>query len=358
MISTDTPLLFFWALALWLFLIASETNQLKVWCAFGLSLGLAFLSKFAALFFLLSLICLMVWHKPNRKIVYQPGWYLALLICGLLIVPNIIWNAHHSFVSFYAVKDNADLQGFHFHYMDMLNFILSQFIIFNPMLFFILMRQGRVLIQRQTSFTEKFLLSFIWPLFIIMVIESLLSRAHANWVVPIYVSASIYIAGYLVTQRKENIIKLSLIFNLVVMILFFYIKPIIQLTGLHLAPSMTQIDWQPLKQFIKNQPAKEKSIYLADDRLLFANIVYFGKVPLQKLYKWNPQHLLKDQFDLTRSLDKGNQNYYVIFSVHSDINNFQSYFKSCQMVATLKIPTFDQRYYEIKVFEAQGFKGY
>ena len=65
LISTDTPLLFFWSLSLLFIYYSIKNNRLSFWLMAGLLSGLAVLSKYAGLFLLLGVILYNLFNKSK-----------------------------------------------------------------------------------------------------------------------------------------------------------------------------------------------------------------------------------------------------------------------------------------------------
>ena len=101
----DAPLMFFWLLTVWCLLQVffpkeGQNSPMKWWLLAGLALGLTTLSKYHALFLFASTLLFVLFHPEQRKWLRHPGPYLALLITLLMLMPVVIWNAEHDWVSF------------------------------------------------------------------------------------------------------------------------------------------------------------------------------------------------------------------------------------------------------------------
>ena len=101
-IMPDTPLLFFWTLALWLIIniFDDEASGKKAnrWLLLGLVIGLAVLSKYTALFLWAGTGLYILLYKRN----YLKQWqlYVAVLITLVCLLPVIYWNINNDFISF------------------------------------------------------------------------------------------------------------------------------------------------------------------------------------------------------------------------------------------------------------------
>ncbi len=101
----DAPLMFFWLLTSWCLIqifFPERENQttLKWWLYTGIALGLTTLSKYHALFLFVGTFIFVVVHPQQRKWLKHPGPYLAILITGAMLIPVLLWNADHQWVSF------------------------------------------------------------------------------------------------------------------------------------------------------------------------------------------------------------------------------------------------------------------
>ena len=97
LISTDVPLLLFWAMALYAFIRALDEPGWRWPVVCGIALGLGLLSKYAMLYFVLGAVLSAIAIPKVRKLVVSLRG-LAILLIGLAILsPNIWWNAAHGF---------------------------------------------------------------------------------------------------------------------------------------------------------------------------------------------------------------------------------------------------------------------
>ena len=115
LISTDVPLLLFWALALLAFVKLLETKSWGWTIAMGTTLGLGLLSKYAMVYFLLC-AGLVFWFIPQTRWLVRSvkGW-TVLLIAACFLAPNIYWNLQNGAVTFSHTAANANWGGEMFH---------------------------------------------------------------------------------------------------------------------------------------------------------------------------------------------------------------------------------------------------
>ncbi len=193
LISTDTIMFPFLAGALAMYLRVLDTQDRKAAALTGLLLGLAFLGKYAAIYYpICAVLAAVVFHeaRPTRRNV---GIIMGVFV--LVISPNLLWNLLNGFSTVSHTLDNADWvrdpgSRASLNFSGLFEFFALQFIVFGPVLFAaLLIIAARA---RKRSPVVQFLLIFALPILAIVCVQALLSRAYANW------AAATYIAGLLV----------------------------------------------------------------------------------------------------------------------------------------------------------------
>ena len=112
LLSTDILLVFFWILGMIQILKIREAPNLLNFVLLGFALGMAFLAKYAAIYFVISLILLLIFEKKLSSIFFKNkiGFFLFVFTTIIILAPNIIWNYNHSWITFEHTSDNASLK--------------------------------------------------------------------------------------------------------------------------------------------------------------------------------------------------------------------------------------------------------
>ncbi len=97
--TPDTPLLFFWTLALAALGRALATGRGAWWLPAGLGVGLALDSKYTAMLTAAGLVLWLVAMRAGRRWLRTPWPWLAGLLSLLLFAPVLGWNAAHGWAS-------------------------------------------------------------------------------------------------------------------------------------------------------------------------------------------------------------------------------------------------------------------
>jgi 4-amino-4-deoxy-L-arabinose transferase-like glycosyltransferase len=87
-----------WVMALTHRLMQNPSNMPN-WLLLGVALGVAGLSKYTGVSLALG-VALVLLPKHGTALFRQRGLWCALLIAGVMILPVIVWNAQHDWVSF------------------------------------------------------------------------------------------------------------------------------------------------------------------------------------------------------------------------------------------------------------------
>jgi 4-amino-4-deoxy-L-arabinose transferase-like glycosyltransferase len=91
----DAPFIFFWMLTMWALWRASRETAWGWWALVGTGVGLAALSKLAALFLGIAVAGYLLWGERGRRWWRRPEIYGAAVLALALMVPMLQWNAAH-----------------------------------------------------------------------------------------------------------------------------------------------------------------------------------------------------------------------------------------------------------------------
>src|SRR5438132_2228673 len=137
--STDVPLMFFWALALLAYVKLFAGAGARWAVVLGVALGLGLMAKYAMIYFLLG-VALAAWlDQDARRMLHTPGPWLALAIAAVIVAPNLAWNLENGFATFRHTGDNIQGSGIMFDPRNGLEFIAAQFAVFGPVVFAVLL---------------------------------------------------------------------------------------------------------------------------------------------------------------------------------------------------------------------------
>lgn len=70
------------------------------WCAAGVTLGVAFCSKFTSVLIPAGVLVALLARRDLRARLAEPGPYVAAIVALVVLVPTLIWNSHNGWISF------------------------------------------------------------------------------------------------------------------------------------------------------------------------------------------------------------------------------------------------------------------
>lgn len=234
LISTpDTPLILCWTLSLLTLYHAIFRGKKIYWIWAGICMGLAFDSKYTAIFLPAGVILFLLLSNDYRRQLLTIWPWLAFLLFIITIYPVIAWNIENQFASFAFQSASRMNEGLRFSITNFLGVLGHQSAILMPILFFAflfllykLIKKYRVYFSRVPA-QQLFLLCFFIPLFIGFFCISFVYWVKLNWMMPAYISGIVWLSIYF----RDKWIRYQVVFSLLIHVLlaveiFFYPFPI------------------------------------------------------------------------------------------------------------------------------------
>lgn len=313
LISTDLLLLLFWTLSMVALLRIRSVGSLKNFLLLGVFLALAFLAKYAAIYFLLSFLIIAITDKETLVMFKKNKipFFAFVLTLLLILLPNIYWNFNNDWVTLSHTADNTNLQNLDLNFYEPLKFLISQIFMLGVVLFFAFLY---VLRSFHLDFENKFLLIFSLPIIFIVLIESFLVRANANWAAPALVS--LFILMYrLVAQRDNRLIVINFAANCLVGVFLFI--------SILVSSNLTIFDRiRGLDSFVNDivKIVGDKDIVVSD-RILFSSMSYeMRNRPNNIFMPYKKGSAITNHFQISSPLTKLHKNDFYLIGGSSDIS--------------------------------------
>ena len=307
-IATDCLVMAFSALAVWSYagwLTSSGLRTRLGWAAaLGLCLGLGALAKYAIVYIALGLGLHAALSPAVRRRWRGPEVALAAGLALLALSPNLLWNAAHGFQTVTHTAHSADwggagdrASGHAPRPKSLMNpraapgFLLAQLGVFGPIPFAVLLvgaalalrRRGRGGAQAGWAAAGGALGALAAPALGLILLESLIARANANWAAVAYVPASLLVAAWLVRWRAGLWLGAAVVSEAAAMLIFLTAAASPRLADrLHLANSFKRArGWEAVEALVGAQaqrlgPASLSAIAV-DDRFTFNALSYYGR---------------------------------------------------------------------------------
>jgi 4-amino-4-deoxy-L-arabinose transferase-like glycosyltransferase len=357
-VSTDVPLILFWTLAFYGWIKLIETSEMRFAALIGASIGLGLLAKYAAAYFVLC-VAVDAWRDPRARDALRGGRGLvALGIALLFIAPNLLWNANHGFATFSHTAENAG-------WKDILNlgsgleFVGSQFAVFGPILFAVLVVVAWRAIRRGCEQPECRLLAFSVPV-ILLVVQALLSRALANWAAAAYPAATILVTAELL-RHYPRLFRISLWLHLgaalVITVAPLFATRITALTGPKWNPYARVIGWRDLAASTRRlAEAQGAKTVLADSREMTAELLYYLRDTALPVAIWFREDVPRNHFEMTRAFTKASPDP-VLYVTLSRTNSVRKRFDSAEVLGDQAFPTDTIAVREARFILLKGYEG-
>lgn len=377
LMSTDPVLLFFWALAFRVLLEALESNQTKDWLLTGILAGLGMLSKYTMVLFPCSVFLYLLFSASHRKMLCSYKPWVGLLAMIFVFLPNIIWNGSNGLVSFYHTKDNANMGADWGNWDEVGEFLSAQFGVFGPVLFGVLL--WLIIRIKRTVHDErqKLLLCFILPMLGLITLISFISRAHANWAAPIYITATLLVVGWLIQTQKQWLLYGSTCLSVIIFGLFLGFKPMVDQGWIILSGKETKLSERVIKDPFKRLKGyralgyrvdellqqSPELVLLGDERKILAELVYYVNASRKfrhdfSFVKWNADGKVEDHYELITNANDYKQRDMLLITRYQSTQIYAPYFDHIALLDKIKLSIYADSSKVYYAYQMKGFKGY
>ncbi|MDB5397435.1 MAG: phospholipid carrier-dependent glycosyltransferase [Rhodospirillales bacterium] len=361
-ISTDVPLLFFWALALlaiWEMWSAPDWRWAVI---LGVAFGLGFLAKYAMGYFLLGALVLAAQTPRARLKAAARYLILAVLIAAAIIAPNLIWNSVHGWATVGHTAANANWgEGGGLHLREAAAFAGAQFGVFGPILLVALI--VRLILWRRDPprAAERFLLAFAVPVLLMMIVQSGISRAHANWAAVSYIAATVLVVGWLDRIRQPWPVRISLVLQLAVFVGFtmYFAGSIDVKLSKNLDMFHQMRGWHSLAQLVRHRvdTAPAGSSVAADDREVMAELDYYLRNRFFPLVIATGNGPPGNQYELENAITAANGQNVLLIARYADRHDILDKFAEHKLTEEWNVGAGQGRRRGYFIYELSGFKG-
>lgn len=185
------------ALLLWGVAELERTGNGWWWLFAALALGIALLAKYTAFFLALSLAFWVIVTPRGRRWLASPWPYAAALLATVFLIPNLLWNEAHRWISFaYQFgRIGAGRDSLH-----LLEFVAGQLALASPILLVLALIALGGETWRKFRGPLAMSAALVWPALLYFTFHSLHDRVQGNWPSFIYPALAILAAAALKTS--------------------------------------------------------------------------------------------------------------------------------------------------------------
>lgn len=362
-ISTDAPLLLCWAVALYTLIRARESGGDRWWWLVGVATGLGLLSKYAMAYWMLSAFLYMLLFRNERQ--HLGRFLLAMGLALLIYAPNFLWNLSHGFVSYHHTEENAVSHGPLFNLTHLATFVGSQFAVFGPICFAVLLAVVVTARRSLASRPSALLGVFALPTLTMMIVVSFVTHAEPNWAAPAYVSATILVVVWLLQGGLRRVLIAAVAIDFLIAVVAFTAHDVATAVGYNLPARFDPLHrlhgWRRLGIAVTGiLDQHPDALLLSDDREELADLMYYVRPHPFSALKWNGNsNQINDQFDLEAHAESDIGRNFVLVTSHPDnIQRILVRFATAGPIHHIIIPLGggDAREYTVRFLT--DFKGY
>lgn len=362
-ISTDVALMLFWSAALYAFWRALESGAWIWWLAAALSLGLGLMSKYTMVLFGLFALLYLLTGSAHR------GWWrdwkpwAATAVALAVFLPNLWWNLANDFPTLRHTADISKLDEGGLKPDELGGFFFSQFGVFGPLLFAVLLWTGLRAGSLWRDDRYRYLLLFSLSFLLVICLQALLGRAHPNWAAPTYAGGSVLVAAWLLRRDRRRLLAAGVALNLALGILFHHYEAFTRVAGIELSkrndPYLRVRGWDEFGRRMQSlERTRPDAVYLSHSRTLLAHLGYELRLPDRRIASWNPAGAVRHHFDIGYDLEDRPAEIYLYVTETGLPQEARESFTSVALIASEEIPllpTVSRRY---QVYRLSGFRGY
>lgn len=346
--TPDTPLLLFWALAVYCGVALITDGSPRWWYLWGAALGLGLLSKYTMILIVPCQFAFLLLSHNDRHWLFRKEPYVALLIGAVIFSPVIYWNWQHDWLSFAFQLRHGFNPTDRFALGKLMEYLGGQAGIITPLLFLVFLYYSITaygLYRRQRAAEYLYLLLLSWPVILFFAYSSMRGGvSQPNWPAPAYV-AGLILMGYVYSRyyrRKRahriflNVaVSLALVVNMAIHIHLF--RPYLPVSP-QLDTTQQFYGWRELGRQINRHVAENPHpagyFLLADRHTTAAGALFYTGKPYVALNLSAPERYL-----FLKNLDALQGKNAVILLRHVNeqiLDDYRTYFREVTVIGKHK----------------------
>jgi len=358
LITTDVPLLFFWALSLCALAELRRTMNLKWAVLLGVAIGLGLLSKYAMLYFLLGLAIAYLPTAAGRSFIFSRAGLVAALATVAIFAPNVLWNAFNSFATVSHTASNANWNAANlFNFKSFFSFLGAQIGIIGPiaagLIVWGLIKGWR---GRNYDHPDTLLLALSLPIIAIVAVQAFISRANANWAAPAFVALTILVCAWALRQQRTRLLLANTGLNVLigVIVALLAVSPAF-VSAVGQENSVKRLRGWPEAgaQIVSLAASNDVAAILSDDREDMASLFYYTRARTQPLRMWPKLHA-GNEYEAAYALRADEASNVIFVTRRTDSTDVTSAFADAQRIATIETRLDSKRTRIFFVFKLVG----
>lgn len=296
--STDAPLLAFWALALLAFVRLRAGAGARWGILLAVAFGLGLLTKYAMAYFAGCLLIAALVDPETLRALRRPAVWGGLAAGVLFLVPNLAWQLGHGLATVQHTIDNATGGGATPGLEDGLEFMAAQFILAGP----VVLAFAIAALWAPRPNGTRLLLALSLPVLTGLTLLAFITRAHANWAATALVAVFVLGTAEALRQGRTHWLAGGLAFGLLVQIALPLADAAADRLVLGRRPVYaTALGWQDFAAQVRRYAEHERAaVVVTAKRRETAALLYYGGD--RKIAVWPATGRPENHFQLDRPL--------------------------------------------------------
>lgn len=357
LMTTDVPLLFCWALALYALLRALDEQGWRWTAVCGLAIGVGMLAKYAMLFFALGLLLAALISLKARRFVFSGRGLLVAALAIALILPNAYWNWSHHFPTIGHTAEDADWDTASYSLGNVFFFIAGQFGVFGPVLMIaFLIALWQLARSARRSDRELTLAAMALPPIFLMLVQSFISVANANWAATSYISAT-PLAVMVLLEAPWALLS-CLVIDVTAMLVLWavLVRPGISSTlGLSNAFKREE-GWQELGHAVTVAARSQGFDAIAVvNRSVMAEMTYYTPARSVPLRAWDGNGIVADCFEMTMPLLPADRHVLLVL-LPQEVRTVLPSFESVRPIGRVRTPVGGGLTRTVMLYDVRGYR--
>ncbi|MFZ4758154.1 MAG: ArnT family glycosyltransferase [Burkholderiaceae bacterium] len=375
-ITTDSPLLLCWAVALYTLVRASDPEGGRVnggwWIACGIACGLGLMSKYSFGVFAVTALAWLIADPRRRGFLRTWGPWGCAAVAAVIWAPNVAWNVEHGFATLGHTAEISRAGGS----VERFNLAaLAEFVAAQPLLLGVPIALAAARAWMRASRDNAAVAlgwHAFWPMALVIGAQALFTRAHANWAAPALIGAAIAGAAWLASPARGQAprtrwFRVAVGCNLAVMVLLAvgpFLAPALPAAWQRLDPYARLRGWPELgREVAAVLVARPGLRVLSPDRRILSEMIYYARPHAYPVAAWNPEGTRTDHYRLLRDLagdpDAPRRAYLFVGREGGfDPDVLRAAFETLTPVGTYDGPVGSRRPERHLLIEVRGFRGY
>jgi len=369
--TADCGFALFWVLASAVFVKALLENRPHSFITIGIMVALGALFHWTIYLLWLPIIAFSLWQrKLNLRFI------VGLIISAIPLIPSIIWNASHEWVTFRALlpvgptADRAIWSG-------PLRFLVEQIELVSPLIF-VLIIIATIGLARQLKKLPLSIAFYFWTfvgMFLFVLALSFFKRVHSNWAVASLLTAFPMLLAYAAMSRISFMrwLKAGMLLSIAIVVIAF-LAPKYSLTAYRSNPWKNALGWDRLEKGLMQAGYDPQKHFLFSGSNKTVNILSFYGPDKKQAYFFNLKGVAAPKSSWMQKMaekEVGKTGYFVtivegpqalqqaLVVQEKERRELESYFSDVSGTLVI-IPLYENRGQTVKaavVIRAEGYNG-